>query len=217
MQLTPGAQAAAAGAITLLLCTHALAVVLEDSHHNDCGNPFVNAYGPYDYRTAPPSRKSIVESHHFTPDVEALRHGATARLGGDLDYTLRAFPNHPRALLSMIRLGERDNKARPAGAEFTIECYLQRAVAFRPDDMTARRLRGIYYAMQGRYKAAIDDLSIVVKHEPDNANAHYNLGLSYFRTKNYELAVKEAKAAQSLGFTLPGLKNMLKAAGKWSD
>jgi tetratricopeptide (TPR) repeat protein len=83
--------------------------------------------------------------------------------------------------------------------------------------MTARRLRGVYYAMQGRYKAAIDDLSIVVKHEPDNANAHYNLGLAYFRTQNFELAVKEAKAAKSLGFTLPGLQNMLKAAGKWSE
>jgi tetratricopeptide (TPR) repeat protein len=216
MQLTPGAQAATAGAITLLLCTHALAVVLEDSRHNDCGNPFVNAYGPYDYRIATAAQKNIVESHHFTPDVEALRHGITGKLGGEMDYTLRVFPNHPRALLSLIRLGERDKTRQPGGAEFTVECYLQRAVTFRPDDMTVRRLRGIYYAMEGRYQAAIDDFNTVLKRDPDNANAHYNLGLAYYNTKQYDLAVKEAKRARELGFTLPGLKKMLESAGKWT-
>jgi tetratricopeptide (TPR) repeat protein len=216
MHLTPAAQFGAAACTVFLLCANATAIALEDSRHNDCGDPFVNAYGPFDYRTATAAQKNIVEEHHFTPDVEALRHGITAKLGGELDYTLRAFPNHHRALLSLIRLGERDRKAKTAGSEFTVECYLQRAVVFRPNDTTVRRLRGIYYSMQGRYQAAIDDFNEVLKHEPDNANAHYNLGLAYFHLKNYDLAAKEARTAQSLGFTLPGLREMLQKAGKWN-
>jgi tetratricopeptide (TPR) repeat protein len=199
-------------------CSNCLAQgSLNDGFPIDCGNPFKNAYGPFDYRTATKYEKNIVETHHFTPDVETLRHGITSPLGGELDYTLRAFPNHPRALMSMIRLGKRDRTPKPKGAEFTVDCYLQRAVQFRPDDMNARQLRGIYYAMQHRYREAIEDFKTVLAKEPNDANAHYNLGLSYFEIKNYDEAVKQAKLAKSLGFPLPGLQNMLKSAGKWTE
>src|SRR5262245_47118985 len=58
----------------------------------DCGNPFENAYGPFDYRTATDQQKKTVESYHFTTSVETLKAGTTSALGGDIDYTLRAFP-----------------------------------------------------------------------------------------------------------------------------
>ena len=54
--------------------------------------------------------------------------------GGDLDYTLRAFPNHHVALMAMAKLGEKQKTARPAGAKYGVECYFQRAVSFRGDD-----------------------------------------------------------------------------------
>src|SRR5437867_1540176 len=68
----------------------------------DCGNPFQNAYGPFDYRTATGDQKTIVEAHHFTSEVESLHAGITGSIGAEIDYTLRAFPNHPRALMAMI-------------------------------------------------------------------------------------------------------------------
>ena len=66
-----------------------------------------NAYGPFDYRDPVSKRDNlpIVESFHFTPDVESLRHGRSGSVLGDLRYTLRAFPNHHRALKSMARYG----------------------------------------------------------------------------------------------------------------
>ena len=53
--------------------------------------------------------------------------------------------------------------------------------------MQIRQIRGVYHALHKRYDAAIADFSMVVEQEPDNGNAHYNLGLAYFETGNYEL------------------------------
>lgn len=183
----------------------------------DCGDPFVNAYGPFDYRTAAAVDRHRVESVHFTPAVESLRSGATSSLGADLDYTLRAFPNHPRALMAMVRLSQRLKTAKPPGAHFTVACYVERAIAFRPDDITMREIRGIYLSTVGKYAQAAEDFKVVVEQQPKNGNAHYNLGLAYFELKQYDRARAEAKAARELNFPLDGLTRKLKAAGQAGD
>jgi len=183
-----------------------------------CGDPFVGrGYGPFDYRTATPDQKNIVETYHFTPEIESLQSGISGTLGGELDYTLEAFPNHPRALMALIRLGQRDKTAKPKGSRYTVECFVERAVAFRPDDPNVLQIRGIFYSMNRRYDRAIADFTAVLEQQPDNANARYNLGLAYFETGNYAAANAEARLAQKLGFPLTGLKNKLKVKGKWSD
>jgi len=63
-------------------------------------------YGPYDY-TSKLNRKNklpIVNKNHFTKGIERHepkpgRHNVT----GDIDYTLRAFPKHHKALISIAR------------------------------------------------------------------------------------------------------------------
>jgi hypothetical protein len=76
---------------------------LAQTQSSACG-PLENAYGPYDYRTDK-AKLPIVLGAHFTPEVEALIRGATStRPGHDIDYTLRAIPNNPRALYSMMQL-----------------------------------------------------------------------------------------------------------------
>lgn len=78
-----------------------------------CGS-LNNSFGPFDYRyktsvkTELGDAHSMVEGAHFTPQIEQLIRGKTAvEPGPDIDYTLRAFPNHHRALLSMSRLALR--------------------------------------------------------------------------------------------------------------
>ena len=183
----------------------------------DCGNPFVNAFGPFDFRTATPDERGIVENHHFTAQVETLRGGISGSIGAEIDYTLRALPNHPRALMAMVRLGQRDKSNQPRGAHYTVECYIERALQFRPDDANVRQIRGIYMSMQGKHVAAIEDFKAVVAAQPQNANAHYNLGLEYFETKDYEAARTQAKIAQDLKFPLDGLQKMLQQRGKWTE
>ena len=210
--LTAFARASIVAGFVLIGSAHAAAQAT-----GDCGDPFKNAFGPFDYRTATPGQRSIVEQHHFTPNVEALQSGNSASVGGELDYTLRAFPNSPRALMAMVRLGQKEKTAKPTQAQFTVECYLERATQFRPDDPNVWLVRGIYYALQHKFELAIDDFNAAIQQAPDNANAHYNLGLAYFEKKQYTQAVEQAKVAKSLGFPLAGLKNKLESAGQWAD
>ncbi|MGH8729148.1 MAG: tetratricopeptide repeat protein [Burkholderiales bacterium] len=157
----------------------------------------------------------LVESGHFTAQVQSLTHGESGKLGGDLDYTLRAFPNHHGALQAMIRLSQREKKAIPAGAKYTVECYFDRALRFKPDDPAVFMLHGIFLNTQGKLDDAIAQLEKANQLSPNDANINYNLGLLYFDKKNLAKSKEHAKIAYSLGFPLPGLKNKLIKAGQW--
>src|SRR5262249_5563005 len=52
---------------------------------------------------------------------------------------------------------------------------------------------------------------------PDNATIAYNLGLSYAKQKKYAEALPLAQQAYAQGFPLPGLKQLLLAAGQWQE
>ena len=200
------------GWILLYLCV--LPATAQD--YEACG-PLTNAYGPIDYRIATPFQRKLVEGAHFTPTVERLQRGKTGiHPGGDIDYTLRAFPNHPRALQSMMRLAERENTARPRNSSWTIDCWFDRAIRFQDDDGQVRLLYATYLARQGKSKEAVDQLNEASVLLGDNdGNAQYNLGLAYTDLKQYDKALQHAHKAYALGFDLPGLRNKLQRAGKW--
>lgn len=177
-------------------------------------------YGPYDYtdRVHFRERLPIVEAFHFTQSVEALGKGpAGAPAGGDLSYTLMAFPNHHRALYAMIRLSAKENNLKPYGSAHTIDCWLDRAVRWRPEDGMTRMIVGNYFSSPKvkRYKEAIPHYEIAEKLLKNNPNLLYNIGLLYFNLKDYDKARDYAKKAYAGGFGLPGLRDMLVRAGKW--
>jgi hypothetical protein len=161
----------------------------------------------------------IVEAYHFNSDVEMLKRGMTAELpGGDLDYTLHAFPNHHRALYSMGRYALRyPNDRVPPGASYSAECYFERAIRFRADDSVVRLVYGIYLSLAKRNAEAIEQLKIGQKLDDDNSEIHYNLGLVYEKSGEDELALRHAKRAYELGFPLQGLRNILKRKGVWDN
>lgn len=187
------------------------------THGLDCGDVFLAKIGPWDYRTSTQERRNLVELYHFTAAVETLKSGVSGTLGSDIDYTLRAFPNHPRALTAIVRLAQRDRKPMPTGAGYTAECYLERATQFAPDDMAVRQIRGVFYAQAKRYDEAVADLQAVVDQQPNNASAHYNLGLALIEKRDFEGARAAAKRAAELGYPLEGLKKRLQAAGQWTE
>ena len=115
-----------------------------------CGS-LENGYGPFDYRATDARGRAIVEKFHFTPKVETLQGGSTASTpGGDLAYTLRVFPNHPRALMATIKFSERTKKDPPPEMGYTVHCWLDRAERFKPDDATVKMLFGIYLIRSGK-------------------------------------------------------------------
>jgi len=181
-----------------------------------CGD-LSNAYGPYDFRTDK-DKLPIVLGAHFKPEVEALVRGTTSGTpGGDIDYTLRAIPNHPGALLAMIRLGVKEKSERPRGVNYTVECWLERALRFRPDDNLVRMIYANYLGERKRKVEALKHLEIAAATAGDNPFTHYNLGMIYADLKEYSSALKHAHLAMGLGIRQTALSDKLKAAGQWQE
>lgn len=183
---------------------------------SDCGN-LANAVGPSDYRAPDRPLLHVVETYHFTPEIERLVRGATGQIEDDLSYTLRAFPNHHRALLSMANLGLKRKTEKFTHSPYSIPCWFERAIRFQPEDGNVRLIWGYYLSKRGRHAAAISAMREGMKLGAENANAHYNLGLMLFETKDYEGALEQAKIASQRGFQFDGLKRKLVQAGKWRD
>ena len=215
MSITFHAVCRSAVALCIGLLTASSCPVFAQTTQNVCGE-LGNGYGPYDYRSDR-DKLPIVEVAHFTPEVEALIRGNTSHIGGDLDYTLRAFPNHHRALISMMRLAERTKSPQAPNARYTVACYFERAVRFKPDDTTARMLFATYLHKIGRVAEANQQLDQSVMLAGDNAFTHYNAGLVYMDLKNYDKALHQAHVAYGLGFPRMELREALKAAGKWVE
>lgn len=198
-------------AITLLL-----ACVLARSA-DDCP-PYVKQETGGDYTNADDRKNlAVVENYHFTPNVERLVRGASGALGADISYTLEHFPNHHRALSAISRLALRDRNRKPHGARYTVDCFFDRALRYRPDDARVRSLYGSYLLAQGQVDNALEQLEHSARLEPENPTSHYNLGLLYLKKKDYDKARASAQKAYSMGFPLPGLKNKLSAAGEWRE
>lgn len=174
------------------------------------------AFGPYDYRVAPPEKLNVVEVFHFRPDMEALERKANGMIGQDLTYTLRYFPNHHRALATLVRLAKRDKTNKPTGMERSVECYFDLALRFVPDDGMVHLLYGLWLVESGDKKGAEVQLAAAKESvSPDNPNAQYNLGLGWFALGRYDEALAAAHAAYGMGYQLPGLKQKLEKVGKW--
>ncbi len=185
----------------------------------ECGR-LENAYGPYDYTNPADVRERlpIVERFHFNQEVESLVSGQTGQLpGGDLAYTLRAFPNHHRALYAMVKyILKNEHQRIPPGADYPGECYLMRAVRFNPKDVNVRIIYGIYLSSIGRENDALVQYEEAEELAPNNAEVHYNLGLLYRKLHRLDAAVEHARIAYRLGYPLQGLKNQLKEDGVWT-
>ncbi len=185
-------------------------------------------FGPFDYRaeryipeTSYGSQKAllyIVEHAHFTPEVEAgIRGKSTSRAADDISYTLHVFPNHHRALIAISNISVRQNSDVPGGSTYSVECWFQRAIGFRPDDVLVRLIYAGHLIKTKRLKDAEFQAEFVVANARDNAFTHLNVGLVYFDMQNFDLARKHAHIAVSLGLNSPTLKNLLIGVGKWVE
>ncbi len=208
-------------ALTSVLMFSPLASLAEPE---GCGSPerHDGGYGPYDYTDPSDFREklTVVQNYHFSRRVENLFGGqqeANPDPGGDLSYVLMAFPNHHRALAAMMRLSMKVNKTKPAGSHYSIECWLDRAARWRPEDGVVRMLYGNYLSSPRikRFKEAIPQYELAEKLLKNNTNLYYNMGLLYFNLKDYAKARDYANKAYAGGFPLSGLKDMLVKAGKW--
>lgn len=181
----------------------------------------VGAIGPVDYRTVSPYTISFVEIRHFDRGVETLKKGIKSTVAGDIAYTLRAFPNHPRALRSVWELQRRNGGVTPPDLGYSAECWFDRAIAFRPDDIDVRIVYSFELIRDGRIEEARPHVlhaeKLIDALTTPNPRWNYNIGLLLHELKQYDRALAHAHKAYQLGFDLPGLRNKLKTSGHWRD
>ena len=206
--------------------------VLAQVNPTFCGPIGGTHVGPWDYRAdhyvAEPGdqsshehKRGMVEGAHFTQRVELLIGGKSSAgigaAGQDLNYTLHAFPNHHRALMAVMKYGERAKSDKPDGLKYTVECYFERAVRFQPNDAVARMLYATFLTKNNRVPEAVAQLEFSTVVAKDNAFTHYNIGLVYFDMKNYGKALAQAHRAQALGFERTELRELLKGVKQWQE
>ncbi|MEQ8690336.1 MAG: tetratricopeptide repeat protein [Pseudomonadales bacterium] len=174
-------------------------------------------FGPFDYlqRGGLKQQLYLVESAHFTPEVEQLARGNTGALTGDLDYTLRAWPNHHRALNAMNRYQLRSGASTVSAMRRAnippAECYLLRAVNFSPKDDMAYMLLGLLSHRKDRHEEALTAYRKAVELSPSNIQAKYNLALLLVDLGQLKEAEALAADVYAAGFPLQGLKRKLSA------
>ncbi len=212
------------GALCVMSLLFAVTPAFAKNVSTACGS-LVNGFGPFDYRDPAhqvlqpgevETKLGIVERAHFTREVETLVSGLRGRKDplDDLDYTLRAFPNHHRALSSMANYHIKNDKQKIG--RYSIDCWFQRATVFTPDDPVVRVVYAIYLVRTGKSDEALVQYKEALALQPNYAEAHYNVGLLYTKNGNYDLAYEHAERAYELGHPLPGLRNRLIAAGAWN-
>ena len=200
----------------------------EDYTGNPCNGGAMD-YGPFDYNNKKHKieKLPIVEKHHFMLSVEKLVNSENYRSAthvlGNVGYTIRAFPNHHRALATLIRYYVRElkkNNFKNTATDIARkirgtppECYLQRAINFSPNDGNVFALTGYYTHQINRLEDAESAYRSAIKLSPKNSEIHYNYGLLLIQNQRYEEARVQAKIAYKLGYPLPGLKRRLQKAG----
>ena len=173
-------------------------------------------YGPFDYTNSQHVREFLprVEEHHLEEEIQHLQEDADpAGIGQNLSYVLGAFPNHHRALDLMVRYLQQFDGKQPKGVWYSMECYFERAIFFKPDDGVVHMLFGNYLFAQGEFEEARAEYELALPHIPTNPELHYNLGLLLVKMGEYERAMEHARVAYDAGFPLPGLKKKLESAG----
>lgn len=212
-------------ALLMLLCTSALAAQAQgprqapwvgtDESGASCAAKGGGWERPMMYLNPGPRDAELyrkVVGAHFKPEIEQL---AVPNADGNLNYTLRAIPNHHRALYAMMRLQLqiRDQVQRGAFRFPAIECYFQRAISFAPGDAKVRMLYGMYKHRTDQTEAASKLYKQAFELDSRDPEIAYNLGLSLAELGRFEEALPYARQAYAQGIVFPGLARQLKGKG----
>lgn len=183
-------------------------------------------FGPYDYLVR--GDMGVVHKAHFTPRVQFLQGGENAAgPTSDLDYVLKVIPNHHKALNSALTFHYRaergaysiENDKGMTGYRLRspIECYLQRAIDFRPHDAISRMLFASLLHKTDQFNRAKREYEIALEDDPHSVDLRYNYALLLADMRKWEESRTIAIELYSRGFPLPGLKNKLIRAGQWRE
>jgi tetratricopeptide (TPR) repeat protein len=167
------------------------------------------------YNYYDPSEKAqkdlrIVQKYHLGKAMNHLKEGRPTAAFSQFAFIVRYFPNYPEVLQHMVQIAAPRKNMRQQ-----MEEYLIKAVKIYPEAYPTYVIYGDFLQKVGEMSRAIKQYNIALQYDPNFSEAHYHLGLAYFKLKEYQLANVHAHKAYILGYPLPGLREMLKKVGEW--
>ncbi len=170
-----------------------------------------------DYRTRDsiPWKIQDITRNHLDLANQRMKVGEyTYRVLADLRYILDRYPNFYPALEALLKYDLSGGKFE--GSNDTL-CYLENARRFVPDDINVLLYEGYFFWKKDELDRAKESYTRALALDPDSADAHYNIGLLYYRMKDFDAANAHAQRAYALGYPLPGLRNELKRSKHWEQ
>jgi tetratricopeptide (TPR) repeat protein len=213
------------------ILTIALLTTLPAWADKRCEMNLANGYGPWDYynpkshvptSSTPMGPVRRVTNVHLKPQMLRLTGRATGTISGDLDYTLRAIPNHPLGLdlASRLELRLATTAAKQLNSFFSYEkmvrnaeCYFRRALSLNNRTAETYFIYGIHLHRNKKYQEAAVAYEKALSLKDTNIEANYNYGLTLVKLERYSEAEIQAVKAYSKGYPLSGLKNLLTKKG----
>ena len=153
----------------------------------------------------------MVEDWHLKPGQIAIAERFYIHGYNDYMFILRYFPNHPQTLILIVQLCA---VWKSSQCDY-LDPIFERAIARKPDAPLTYVAKGVWLQRGKKYSDAIAAYQTALELDPKSINAHYNLGLAYFETRQFGLANEHAQQAYALGAPLPGLRDKLEKIGQW--
>ena len=186
-----------------LTCIFALVFASNSSHAMEANTDYFDPNATSDYY----AHVQVVEAYHLGQAITKLSERRVSAKD-DLDFILRHFPNHPKALALMVEYGKQQ---KDPGIALP---YYQKAVELNPKIASIWSDYGAYQHELKNYDDAIFCFKKAVELKPKNGLYQYNLGLALFEKKDYVGAQDAANQARDFGIPYTALQAKLDALKK---
>jgi predicted Zn-dependent protease len=141
-------------------------------------------------------RLQAVEQYHMHKGVlENIANGKYKYALGDIDFTLRYFPNHPRGLQLLTTVAAlTKNRALPIQ-------YFEKAIALYPSHAITHAQYGWFFVTIGDLDKGIQKLNYSVQVDPKLTAGYVWLAQAYEKKGDLQLAREARERAKELGFS----------------
>jgi predicted Zn-dependent protease len=140
-------------------------------------------------------RLQAVEQYHMNKGVlENIANGKYKYALGDIDFTLRYFPNHPRGLQLLTTVAAlAKNRALPIR-------YFEKAIALYPNHAITHAQYGWFCVTIGDFDNGIQKLRHAIELDPKLTAGYVWLAQAYEKKGDLQLAREARERAKELGY-----------------